>query len=85
MDDWITRVYDERMVHGPFRVEHMIGHQGTRYSVDYSHQAAMTTELEAGRRRILEWICEHTQSSCTQPGQAGHKQSARWNSMLEAT
>lgn len=38
MDDWISKVYGPRRTRqGPFRVRHMIGHQGTRYSVDQAH------------------------------------------------
>ena len=39
MDDWITHVYGPaRTRRGPFLVRHRIGHQGTRYEVDQSHE-----------------------------------------------
>jgi len=60
MDDWITKVYDERMRRGPFTVQHMVDFQGTRYSVDRSHELALENELRDGRRRIEHWIAEHS-------------------------
>ena len=57
MDDWITHVYGgSRTRKGPFRVRHMIGHQGTRYQVDQSHQTRLSSELQAGRQRIRSWL-----------------------------
>jgi hypothetical protein len=58
MDDWITRVYEasHRMARGPFRVQHLIGYQGTRYEVDQAHGRLLARELEAGERVIQEWV-----------------------------
>ena len=54
---WITHVYGpERTRKGPFRVQHMIGYQGTRYEVDFRHQSSLRGELWAGRRRIDAWL-----------------------------
>ena len=57
MDDWISRVYGKANTRrGPFRVVHLIGHQGTRYEVDRSHEARLEHELDAGRARIRAWL-----------------------------
>ncbi len=54
---WITHVYGpERTRKGPFRVQHMIGYQGTRYEIDFRHQSSLRGELRAGRRRIDAWL-----------------------------
>ena len=54
---WITYVYGpERTRKGPFRVQHMIGHQGTRYEIDFRHQSSLRGELRAGRRQIDAWL-----------------------------
>uniref|UniRef100_A0A7S4FBI4 Hexosyltransferase n=1 Tax=Chrysotila carterae TaxID=13221 RepID=A0A7S4FBI4_CHRCT len=59
MDDWITRVYANRMRRGPFRVEHVIEYQGTRYAVDFTHQAKINSELSRGQMLITQWIKTH--------------------------
>ena len=41
---------------GPFRVRHMIGHQGTRYEVDFQHESSLATELRDGGARISRWL-----------------------------
>jgi hypothetical protein len=41
---------------GPFRVHHVIGHQGTRYEVDTSHELLLNSELAAGRETIERYI-----------------------------
>lgn len=57
MDDWITNVYGSERTHrGPFVVRHRIGHQGTRYEVDQSHETKLQSELAAGRLRIRHWL-----------------------------
>ena len=57
MDDWITHVYGvSRTRRGPFVVRHRIGHQGTRYEVDQTHEARLQTELQSGRRRVERWL-----------------------------
>lgn len=56
-DDWITHVYGrQRTKQGPFRVRHMIGHQGTRYSVDQAHASRLNAEVRAGSQRIDAWL-----------------------------
>jgi hypothetical protein len=68
MDDWITRVYQasHRMARGPFRVQHLIGYQGTRYEVDQAHGKLLARELEAGERTISEWIHAHSPTTLQQ-------------------
>ena len=57
MDDWITHVYGpSRTRRGPFVVRHRIGHQGTRYEVDQTHQNRLQTELQSGKQRIERWL-----------------------------
>lgn len=62
MDDWITRVYQasHRMARGPFRVQHLIDYQGTRYEVDQAHGKLLARELKAGERTIREWLQTHS-------------------------
>ena len=60
---WITYVYGpERTRKGPFRVQHMIGHQGTRYEVDQSHEQQLQSELASGRRRVERWLLTQQQT-----------------------
>ena len=57
MDDWITHVYGPgRTRRGPFQVHHRIGHQGTRYEVDQSHESRLQSELQGGKLRIARWL-----------------------------
>ena len=59
MDDWITHVYGPgRTRRGPFQVHHRIGHQGTRYEVDQSHEQKLQSELQAGRMTIERWLLQ---------------------------
>ena len=59
MDDWITRVYDAwHFTKGPFLVRHHTGMHGTRYDVDYAHEAKLQGELAAGRSQIEQWLHE---------------------------
>ena len=46
------RAISSRTRRGPFVVRHRIGHQGTRYEVDQTHEARLQTELQSGRRRV---------------------------------
>ena len=46
----------QRTGKGPFRVSHMIGHQGTRYEVDRAHEAKLESEVAAGQQRITQWL-----------------------------
>ena len=57
MDDWITHVYGpSRTRRGPFFVRHRIGHQGTRYEVDRTHEQQLQSELQSGRQQLEHWI-----------------------------
>ena len=63
MDDWITHVYSpSRTRRGPFVVRHRIGHQGTRYEVDQSHEQQLQSELASGRRRVERWLLTQQQA-----------------------
>lgn len=59
MDDWITKVYDNRTVRAEFTVQHLIGHQGTRYEVNRAHELGLARELQHGRERIRAWKARH--------------------------
>ena len=59
MDDWITKVYDKRTVRAEFTVQHLIGHQGTRYEVNRAHELGLARELQHGRERIRAWKARH--------------------------
>ena len=61
MDDWITQVYGtERTRKAAFRVRHLTAFQGTRYTIDRSHEQRLQAELEAGRQRIERWLLRRT-------------------------
>jgi hypothetical protein len=61
MDDWITQVYGtERTRKAAFRVRHLTSFQGTRYTIDRSHEQRLQAELEAGRQRIERWLLRRT-------------------------
>ena len=44
---------------GPFRVVHRIGHQGTRYEVDQTHEGWLQSELQLSRARVERYLLEH--------------------------
>ena len=48
----------------------MIGHQGTRYSVDQAHASRLNAEVRAGSQRIDAWLASAA-SSAAQPAAQG--------------
>ena len=64
---WITKVYGRaRTQKGPFRVRHMIGHQGTRYEVDFQHESSLATELREGGARIARFLDARSSGAATE-------------------